>query len=311
MPVPRLLRDQVVQQLDIQAAHVVPFLVLGGGEVLSVTFQHSNELPRSIGRDGVLVNDTDADLPNDIVTVNTTPVASPQHGSLTLHSDGTFRYTHDGSENHTDSFRYQVEDAGGHTDTATVTILVAPVNDQSPVLQPIGDQSVDEQGTLSLTAAATDADLPSQTPSYSLDEVSLAAGMSITPEGVFSWTPTEDQGGSSHNATITVTDDGSNPDHLTDSQTIAITVSEVNVAPVLEAIGPKAVDEQSLLSFTAGNVILNLVPAPLVALGTGMPIAAALSVIGVLAILVSRPIVGRCYRSACSRPIHLRPQQGA
>jgi len=34
-------------------------------------------------------------------------------------------------------------------------------------------------------------------------------------------------------------------------------------------------------------------------------------VIGVVALLVSRPIVSRCYRSACSRPIRLRPPQGA
>jgi hypothetical protein len=87
------------------------------------------------------------------------------------------------------------------------------------------------------------------------------------------------------------------------------------VVPVQGALAewtrtPLALGTSSLLSFTAGNVILNLVPAPLVALGTGMPIAAALSVIGVVALLVSRPIVGRCYRSACSRPIHLRPPQG-
>jgi len=74
---------------------------------------------------------------------------------------------------------------------------------------------------------------------------------------------------------------------------------------------PLSLGTSSLLSFTAGNVILNLIPAPLVALGTGMPIAAALSVIGVVALLASRPIVRRCYRSACSRPIHLRRPQGA
>ena len=61
-----------------------------------------------------------------------------------------------------------------------------------------------------------------------------ALGMTIDPTtGAFSWTPTEAQGGSSYNATITVTDNGTNPANLTDAETITITVNEVNVAPVL------------------------------------------------------------------------------
>ena len=88
------------------------------------------------------------------------------------------------------------------------------------------------------------------------------------------------------------------------------------VVPVRGALAewtrtPLALGTSSLLSFTAGNVILNLIPAPLVMYATGMPIPAALSVIGIVALLVSRPVVGRCYRSACDRPIHLRPPQGA
>ena len=36
-----------------------------------------------------------------------------------------------------------------------------------------------------------------------------------------------------------------------DSETITVTVNEVNVAPVLAAIGDKTVDELTLLTFTA------------------------------------------------------------
>ena len=49
--------------------------------------------------------------------------------------------------------------------------------------------------------------------------------------------------------TVRVTDNGSPA--LSDSETISITVNEVNVAPVLAAIGNKTVDEGSLLTFTA------------------------------------------------------------
>ena len=38
---------------------------------------------------------------------------------------------------------------------------------------------------------------------------------------------------------------------LTDSETITVTISEVNVAPILGAIGDQSVNEGSALSFTA------------------------------------------------------------
>ena len=56
----------------------------------------------------LLDGDTDADLPNDTLTVNTTALSGPSHGSLTLNADGTFSYTHDGTENFSDSFTYEL-----------------------------------------------------------------------------------------------------------------------------------------------------------------------------------------------------------
>ena len=102
---------------------------------------------------------------------------------------------------------------GNLTDSETFTITVNDIN-VAPVLAAIGNQAVNEGATLSFTASATDADLPSQTLTYSLDAASLALGMTIDANtGVFSWTPTEAQGGLTPSVTITVTDNGSgNPD---------------------------------------------------------------------------------------------------
>ncbi|MCP3888574.1 MAG: hypothetical protein GY702_06830, partial [Desulfobulbaceae bacterium] len=63
------------------------------------------------GATSVLDNDTDADLPNDTlsVVVDTDVV----YGTLTLNADGTFSYSHDGTENFSDSFTYIVSDADG------------------------------------------------------------------------------------------------------------------------------------------------------------------------------------------------------
>ena len=51
-------------------------------------------------------------------------------------ADGTFSYTLTNgtfrqAENFTDSFTYEVSDAVGNTDTATVTITITPVNDNA------------------------------------------------------------------------------------------------------------------------------------------------------------------------------------
>ena len=56
------------------------------------------------------------------------------------------------------------------------------------------------------------------------------------------------------NVTVRVTDSGS--PNLDDFETIQITVGEVNVAPVLAAIGNKAVNEGNLLTFTLLTMIV-------------------------------------------------------
>ncbi len=115
----------------------------------------------------VLANDSDPDT-GDTLTVDTTPVVAPQYGSLMLYSDGTFSYTHDGSEHLSDSFVYQIRDAGDLTATATVTITVTPVNDHSPVFSSAASVNVAENATAVVAVAATDADLPAQTLAYSI-----------------------------------------------------------------------------------------------------------------------------------------------
>ena len=136
---------------------------------------------------------------------------------------------------------------GNLVDSETFTITVNDLN-TAPVLGAIGDQSVDELATLSFTATATDSDLPADTLTFSLDAASIALGMSIDANtGAFSWTPTESQGGLTPSVTVTVTDDGTG--NLVDSETFTITVNDLNIAPVLGAIGDQTVDELATLSF--------------------------------------------------------------
>ncbi|MEN0039464.1 MAG: Ig-like domain-containing protein [Cellvibrio sp.] len=78
------------------------------------------------GATSVLANDTDAD--GDPLTAIL--VSGPAHGTLTLNANGTFSYTHDGSETTVDSFTYKVNDGTVDGNTVTVNINITPVNEK-------------------------------------------------------------------------------------------------------------------------------------------------------------------------------------
>ena len=112
--------------------------------------------------DGVLNNDTDADLlangsaMNTLMVVNST---STTYGLLTLNADGSFTYLHDDSENFTDSFSYQVSDGTQTSDNVvTVEIQIQPVNDHAPVIVSESTNAIDENDTVALTLQASDLD---------------------------------------------------------------------------------------------------------------------------------------------------------
>ncbi len=138
-----------------------------------------------------------------------------------------------------------------HTTATSLVIEPLKIDDgamlenTAPVLSAIGNKTVDEGSLLTFTATAIDSDLPANTLTYSL--VGAPTGAIINAvTGVFTWTPTEAQGPGSYTFTVRVSDGT-----LTDEEQITVTVNEVNVAPVLAAIGNKTVNEGSLLTFTA------------------------------------------------------------
>jgi hypothetical protein len=134
---------------------------------------------------------------------------------------------------------------GTDTDSETITITVDDVN-APPVLAAIGDRSVSEGATLSFTVSASDVD-PANTLTFSASN--LPTGAAFDPvTHAFSWTPDHTQAGAHAGVVFTVTDDGTPA--RSDSETITITVDNVNRTPVLGAIGDKSVMEGYTLSFT-------------------------------------------------------------
>ncbi|MEK6801410.1 MAG: putative Ig domain-containing protein [Nitrospirota bacterium] len=138
------------------------------------------------------------------------------------------------------------------TTSELITITVTEVN-QAPVLNPIGNQNANEGQPLTFTAIATDADVPTQPLTFSLENGvggAVPVGATINPTtGAFSWTPTEAQGPGSYTFDVVVMDNGT--PNLSDRETITVTVAEVNQAPTLTVPAAVSGDEQSLLTFTA------------------------------------------------------------
>jgi len=102
------------------------------------------------GAPGVLTNDN---LLSTQIGAATAVLVSDDtsNGVLSLNADGSFSYTHDGSETSSDSFTYRPSQGGVLGSVATVTLTVDPVND-APVAVDDGPFNVDAGGVLVKTA---------------------------------------------------------------------------------------------------------------------------------------------------------------
>ena len=138
--------NQAVQALTEGQELTETFLVSSadgtGTQEVTVTIRGQNDAPiagadeynveeggsLSIGAaNGVLGNDTDVDLTG---TLTAALVESPRAAaSFTFNADGSFDYTHNGSEELADRFSYQVSDGALTSEPVTVVIGIENVND--------------------------------------------------------------------------------------------------------------------------------------------------------------------------------------
>ncbi len=191
---------------------------------------------------------TDADVPANKVTLS---VAGLPEGASFDPATGEFRWTpteEQGPGSYKVTFTATDDGVPSRSVSEVVTITVREVN-RAPELSVVRDQVSEELRELTFAATATDGDLPLNKLTFGL-AAGAPSGAAIDPAtGAFTWTPSEGQGPGGYPVTITATDDGTPA--LSDSKTISVTVSEVNSAPKLAAIGEKSVDEVSELTFAA------------------------------------------------------------
>ena len=198
---------------------------------------------------GVLSNDTDAEM-SPLTAVQ---VSAPSHGTLTLNADGSFSYTHDGSETTSDSFTYKANDGLLDSNIATVSISVTAVDD-APVA--VDDAyTVDEGATLDVAAAlgvlSNDTD-PEMSPLTAVQVSAPSHGtLTLNADGSFSYT---------HDGSKTTSDSFTYKanDGLVDSNiaTVSISVTAVDDAPVA-VDDAYTVDEGATLDVAAALGVLS------------------------------------------------------
>ncbi len=185
--------------------------------------------------EGVLLSFTLTATDSDGDNVSFTVSGAPSGSSL---SGATFNWAPSFSQSGTYNLTFTADDGQGDTDSETITITVNDVN-QAPQLGAIGGKTVAEGFLLSFALTATDSD--GDNVSFT---VSGAPSGSTLTGATFSWTPGFSQSGT-YDLTFTA-DDGQGD---TDSETITITVNDLNRPPELSAIGDQTVGEAETLSF--------------------------------------------------------------
>jgi hypothetical protein len=189
---------------------------------------------------------TDSDVPAQTLTFSL--VAAPAGASIT--PSGVFSWTPTTAQaGTTNQITAKVTDNGSPAMSAstTFTVVVNGLSNTGPTLAVVGTQTVAAGANLSLQLSATDSDVPAQTLTYSL--VSGPAGSSVTPSGLFSWTPTTAQAPSTNTVTVKVSDSGTPA--MSDSKSFTVVVSATspsNTAPVLATVGNRTVAAGSNLS---------------------------------------------------------------
>ena len=181
------------------------------------------------------ISGSDADKDSLIYSVSDLP-----EGAGFNEETHEFIWTPDYDDSGTYEVIFSVSD-GYLSDSEMISIIVGSVN-RPPEMSPVGNKIIDEGYELRFTVNCSDP-----------DDDTLTYSSSVLPKGAvfdessqeFVWTPDYDDSGT-YSITFTVSD-GS----LSDSETINIEVTHVNLPPRLMVIGPQETDEDLTLKIPA------------------------------------------------------------
>lgn len=187
-----------------------------------------------------LTNDSDV----DIEPLTAALVTNVSNGSLTLNSDGTFSYTHNGSETTTDSFTYRAYDGIAYSNTVTVSINITPQNDRPVANNDSGNANEGAAVTIDLLGNDTD----SESSPLTIVSLSSATNGTVSDNGDGTVTYTHNGGESTSDSFTYYAYDGVFASLA--PATVSVTVTPVNDPPVITSSAVSTATESSAYIYT-------------------------------------------------------------
>ncbi|HIF9108974.1 TPA: Ig-like domain-containing protein, partial [Photobacterium damselae] len=216
----------------------------GGNDTITVTVNVTPTNDAPIGDDvstetqeetAVSGQLTATDVDGDNLTFK--PGTNPENGSVTINADGSWEYVPNPDFNGEDSFTVVVDDGNGGTDTITVTVNVAPVNDA-----PVGeDVSAETQEETAVTGQLTATDVDGDNLTFKPGSDPTNGQVTVNPDGSWEYVPNPDFNG--EDSFTVVVDDGNGG---TDTITVTVNVTPVNDAPVGEDVSAETQEETAV-----------------------------------------------------------------
>ncbi len=235
----------------------------------ALTVAEGGSVDRTDGNENSLL-DNDSDPDSDNLDINRTPTTDPGVGSVSIAANGTFDYTHDGSDSSNDLFRYEVCDDGSPVlcAEAQVNVTITEVNDPPVANNDIGPTiSEDDDETISISGLLANDSVGDIGTGQTLDITAVDEEINGTADLLSSsirFTPADDFFGTA-SFRYTATDDGTNDgdsNPLSDTAIVTITVSEVNDPPVVTGETIANLAEDGIYTVPFSVLLANDLPGP-------------------------------------------------
>jgi hypothetical protein len=225
------------------------------------TVSEDPSLPLGIWAPGVLGNDSDVDLPPQVLSAVLD--SGPAHaalGGFTLNANGSFTYLPEADYRGPDSFTYHANDGLADSNVVTVTLIVTPVDDLPVAVD--DSPSTPEDVPITIDVLGNDTGLGDTPLLVAVTSPPTNGGAVVNGDNTITYTP-----GSNYNGTdafeYTVTDATGGPfappelSQTSAPASVTVTVTPVNDPPVAVADGPFATPEDNLLSVASPGVLGN------------------------------------------------------